>query len=362
MKILEFIPHLMSGGGEKFVVDISSTFIKQGHQCELLTMFAPTDNDLLFKQIDPAVPTHNLAKHLGADIGCLFRFYNFVRHNRPDVVHIHLEAIKYSLLSVFFYRKCKYYITIHTDAKRDAGSGLIKYFRKFLFKTGLIMPVTISQESEASFQECYGFKAQMIPNGTAPYIIKDISSLYYKYHSDVDFLFVHAGRLHRVKNQKLLIDAFEEVRKKGYSARLLLLGRGDSGEIVDYVNSHVSDYLIYVGETSNVRDYVSIADAFCLSSLNEGLPITILEAYSVGCPVIATPVGGCKNVVKKSETGYLSKDLTLESYVEALETFMNSSHSNRMKMKDNCKKEFLEGYSIEKCAARYAKLFENNFI
>lgn len=97
---------------------------------------------------------------------------------------------------------------------------------------------------------------------------------------------------------------------------------------------------------------------FCLSSLNEGLPITILEAYSVGCPVIATPVGGCKNVVKKGETGYLSKDLSRESYIEALETFMNSSHSSRMKMNDKCKKEFLECYSIEKCAASYEDLFE----
>ena len=313
MKIIEFIPHLKSGGGEKLVVDISSAFASLGHECKILTLFAPTEDDILYSQVNTSIVKDNLNKHLGYDLKCFTKFLSYVRRVRPDVVHLHLETIKYSLLAALLYRKCTYYATIHSEAKREAGTGIEKYVRKFLFGTGLVKPVTISEESEVSFEHFYGYKASMIPNGASSYIIKDNAELYNKYHSGIDFLFVHAGRLHPVKNQKMLIEAVEQLHEEGASCRLLILGRGEPGETMDFVKKHSSNTIVYVGEVSNVRDYVAISDCFCLSSHQEGLPITLLEAYSVGCPAVTTPVGGCVNVVKDEVTGFLSKDNSIDA-------------------------------------------------
>ncbi len=67
MKIIEFIPHLKSGGGEKLVVDISSAFVDQGQDCKILTLFKPSQDDLLFNQVSESVVKDNLNKNLGYD-------------------------------------------------------------------------------------------------------------------------------------------------------------------------------------------------------------------------------------------------------------------------------------------------------
>lgn len=358
MKIIEFIPHLKSGGGEKLVVDLSTAFKEKGHDCIILTLFTPSEDDLLFNQIPSSINKDNLGKHLGYDFKCFTKFLSYVRREKPDVVHLHLETIKYSLLAAILFRKCKYFATIHSEAKREAGTGIEKYVRKFLFGFGLVTPVTISKESELSFERFYGYKAKMIPNGSSPYIPTNVSSLLSKYRSNVDFLFVHAGRLHPVKNQRMLIDAIEQLHKEGSLCRLLILGRGEPGEVLDYVNAHESDTIIYVGEVPNVRDYFAISDCFCLSSHQEGLPITLLEAYSVGCPAITTPVGGCVNVVQPGKTGFLSKDNTLCEYVSSLRTFMSLSKREILEMRKHCIREFNEKYSIDKCAESYIRLFK----
>lgn len=362
MKIIEFIPHLKSGGGEKLVVDLSTAFKEQGHDCIVLTLFTPSKDDLLFNQVHPSVKTDSLGKHLGYDFRCFSKFLAYVRQEKPDVVHLHLETIKYSLLAAILFRRCKYYATIHSEAKREAGTGIEKYVRKFLFGFGFVTPVTISEESEISFERFYGYKAEMIPNGSSPYEPANISSLLSEFHSSVDFLFVHAGRLHPVKNQKMLIDAIEQLSNEGFLCRLLIMGRGEPGEVLDFVNAHKSDTIIYIGEVSNVRDYFAISDCFCLSSHQEGLPITLLEAYSVGCPSITTPVGGCVNVVQTGKTGFLTKNNTLEEYKSTLRTFMNLSKNEISEMRKQCIRVFNEKYSINKCAMSYLNLFKRDSI
>lgn len=357
MKIIEVIPHLKSGGAEKFVVDISRAFDRLGQDSNVLTLFAPAENDLLYQQLFVSVKKDTLNKKPGFDIKLFFKLYRYIKISSPDIVHFHIGAIKYGLLSAIFYRKCNYFATIHSEAKREAGKGIEKWVRKFMFRHHLMIPVTISPESESSFYKFYGYHALMIPNGCAPYEPQNLDTLFNEYHSDVDFLFVHAGRVHPVKNQKMLVTAIERVQELGYKARLLILGRGGNDDITKFITEHTSKFIIYLGEKSNVRDYVAISDAFCLSSLQEGLPITALESFSVGTPVISTPVGGCLNVVKDGETGKLAREVSVDAYVDSLIEFMGSKQEDRARMRETCLKEFKENYTIEKCAERYLEAF-----
>lgn len=359
MKIIESVPNLNSGGGEKLVVDLSEAFYELGHECEILTLFAPSEGNILASQVNPQIRKDHLDKHLGFDIKCLFRFWRYVEKEKPDVVHAHLDSNKYVLLTALLYRRCRYYATIHSEAKKEAGQGFAKYVRRFLFNTGLVTPVTISEESELSFEHFYGYKAAMIPNGTSPYKPGNNIESLKRYHENVDFLFIHAGRLNPVKNQKMLIEAIEQLRQDGCSCRLLILGRNEPGEVLDYINMHCSDTIMYLGEVANVRDYISISDCFCLSSFFEGLPITILEAYSVGCPVVATPVGGCVNVVNVGVTGFLSADVSKESYIEALRKMISLNGTQYQEMREQCIKEYETKFSIHHCASKYVELFKN---
>ena len=113
-----------------------------------------------------------------------------------------------------------------------------------------------------------------------------------------------------------------------------------------------------MGKANNVGDYLLNADAFLMPSLYEGLPISLLEAMSVGLVPICTPVGGLLDIIKPG-TGYLSKDLSTENYVAAIKKFLNLEGSELQSLKQNIKTVFQNEYSMESCAKKYDALYHS---
>ncbi len=360
MNIIEIIPNLATGGGEKFVIDLSNAFVDAGHDCTIVTMYDRSDEDVLTCYIKEGVKTFSLGKRPGADFRCMFRILRHIRNHKPGVVHAHLAAIMYILPAAILCRKVKFFATIHSDASGEAGAGLSKWIRKFLFKTKLVTPITISEESEKSFERFYGFHTHMIPNGCSNYIpCIEISNLFKTYRENVDYLFIHAGRIQRVKNQLMLVEAFEKMIQQGVNGRLLIAGRIEDKALFEQMKPYLSDRIVYIGEQPNIRAIMSVADAFCLSSVMEGMPITIIEAFSVGCIPIVTPVGGCINMLENGVNGYISSSSNLNDYTKSLMTFATTSINDLQKISNNGIETFKNNYSISQTAKRYLELFCN---
>lgn len=358
MKILEIIPSLQSGGAEKFVVDLTNEFSDRGHDCIIVTFFELGSKDIFKSYISQKVKQVSLGKRLGFDLKCLHKLYKFIRSEKPDVVHAHIGGITYLILAVFFYRKCKYFATIHTDAKVEAGSGLHRIIRKLFFKYKLVTPITISEESEFSFQQYYGTSGNLIPNGCAPYQPTDIM-IEENYRKGVDFLFVHVASIQPSKNQIVLLKAFKKLLNDGIKARLLMLGRNSNDEIFNELKPYFSENIIHLGEHSNPRVFMDMSDAFCLSSLWEGMPISIIEAFSVGCPPIATPVGGCANMIGDGVNGILAEGTSEDCFYHALKRFTGLNNEDRHLLANNAYKTYVERYSIVKATDKYLRLFHN---
>ena len=106
-----------------------------------------------------------------------------------------------------------------------------------------------------------------------------------------------------------------------------------------------------MGERHNPLEYLKSADAFCLCSLYEGLPISLIEALGVGNVPVCTPVGGIINLVKDS------KDTTEEEYYYCLKRFMSLSDSNLKEMKMHAIDSYAP-YSMNTCAYNYLQMFE----
>ena len=358
MKIIEIIPHLQTGGGEKFVVDLSNAFADKGHNCILVTMYDPQDNDVLRPYIQPNVTCTSLHKKAGVDFGCMLRLAALIREEKPDIVHVHIEAIKYILWAALSYRKCKYFATLHSEAQREAGHGYSMYVRKFMFRFKRVTPVTISAESEISFEQFYRFPTVTIENGCSPYK-KELNSDLRKYRDNIDMLFVHAGRIHKVKNQLMLIRAFTKLIDEGYNIRLLILGRIADDKIYNEIKPYESERIIYLGEQPDTRAFMSVADGFCLSSVMEGMPITVIEAFSVGCIPIVTPVGGCINMIQDGVNGYISTSVTKDAYSDAIRRCLDAKPTIRNAVKARGYDCFCKKYAIENTANEYIRLFNS---
>lgn len=84
MKILEIIPQLSSGGGERFVVDLCNELSKE-HDVTLMVLHSLDKVDFYLKEVSNNVRVVSMNKRMGLDIGLLFRVYRYIHREKPDV-------------------------------------------------------------------------------------------------------------------------------------------------------------------------------------------------------------------------------------------------------------------------------------
>jgi glycosyltransferase involved in cell wall biosynthesis len=115
------------------------------------------------------------------------------------------------------------------------------------------------------------------------------------------------GRLAPIKGHRYLIEAAKYVVQKFPETRFIFLG---DGELLDEFRSLVvglgiEDNFLFLGWRSNVAEILSIFDIFVFPSLNEGMGKAVVEAMSLGKPIIASSVGGLKDLISDGRNGIL---------------------------------------------------------
>lgn len=167
MKIVEIIPHLTSGGAERFTVDLCNELAER-HEVWLVLFFPLEKTGLHFLLPDVSEKVHvlSLNKHKGFDLGLVWKIRKTIKDISPDIVHCHVNSLEYvALARMFGQDRCRWYYTVHSDARYDAGQGIVNRIRRYAIRHKLLTPVTISEESLNSFRSYYGYEAPMITNG-----------------------------------------------------------------------------------------------------------------------------------------------------------------------------------------------------
>ena len=365
MKILEVVFSLRPGGAERFVVDLSNELSKT-NDVTLMAIKNDTvepERDLFYaSELSKRITYKNVGIGKGYSIGKIIKIYKAIKNEEADVVHLHGNKMPhYCILAIFLlHRKTKFYQTIHSDIHY----GYETLFYRFLFKTvgyqQKMGVVAISDTNYCEMIKAYPkVKGACITNGRAPilpsaaheHVKAEMSS--YKLRED-SLLFLHIARCSSVKNQTMLIEAFNEFLDKGHDADLVIIGANFDSDRGQAIQKKAAKRIHFIGVRKNVGDYLLNADVFCLSSNFEGMPITLIEASLAGIPIVSTPVCGAVDIVQDKKNGILSKDHSFSSYVEALEYVY--AHQKELKecsvrMKDN------SPYTIEACAKKYIDFF-----
>lgn len=362
MKILQVIPHLGSGGAERFVVDLSNELSKQGHEVVLLTFYDLEGKYGFYKNdINKRVKQISLHKNTGFSLKSILQIIDIVQREKPDIIHSHVNSLQYTILPQVFMAKGVH--TVHNEAHLEASGRLEVGLRKFAFKHNLIQPVTISQESHDSFLSFYGKEAVLINNGrtvdsnivVSNDVKKEISG--YK-KSEQTRVIIQLARFQSQKNISMMARVAKRLYSEGYDFALLFIGSTENKPIVDEVKSVMPSCAHILGERNNPLEYLKEADAFALSSLFEGMPISLLEALAVGAIPVCTPVGGIPNAVIDGENGFLSTDNKEASYYEAMKRFLETDMETLNTMSLKAKQSFAP-YSMEECAGKYLQLYNN---
>lgn len=358
MKIIHLISgNLGQGGAERLVIDLAYAQQKLNNNVKIVC-FRRVDEGRI--DIPKSLHVHSFNKKIGFSFKLIFQVLSYLISEKPDVVNCHLTAVfPYVILPIIYLRKIKFFFTIHNEPLEEEPRKIVRSIRTLLCNRGLLHFITISNLIHKHFCELYKVKnVTRINNGRCE-IHKSL--LYHNVKVEIDKLkknsstivLIAVARLSPQKNYPLMLGAMSHLSSENII--LIILGRGDFHQFDNICPSNV----FFLGGKNNVVDYLSCADAFCMSSSFEGFPISIIEAMSVGLPIISTNVGGISDVVIEGENGFLCDSQDVSDYVSTIKNFLSSSKDelNRISLKN--KHDFKTLYSIEICAQSYIDLYKS---
>ena len=124
---------------------------------------------------------------------------------------------------------------------------------------------------------------------------------------DNDFLTLQVARLHKLKDHQTALRAIDRARRNYPTIRLLLAGDGDERSAIETTISNLDlrEHVVLAGTRDDVTSLLAASDAFLLSSISEGIPLTVIEAMAAELPVVATSVGGLPEMISDGVSGYL---------------------------------------------------------
>ena len=370
MKVLQITFNLGPGGAERFVVDLSNELV-QNNEVVILTLM---DDQIEHERVqfylfdlDKKVKYKNLGlkKGAGFSVKVLWKVYKAMKEEKADVIHLHVHGVVYFCFVGILLLCWRTIIvqTIHTDFKVGHSTLLYKFLFRTIGRLHKMRWVALSKTNYDDMKEAYPFLlCKRIDNGRAELkptpqfydVKKEIDS--YK-RTDKTVVFLHVARCVLVKNQSMLISAFNEIHNSEFDAILLIIGSDFDSELGKELQIMAGRGVYFLGTRKNIADYMCLADCFCLSSTYEGLPITILEALLTGTPVVSTPVKGAVDVIKDGITGVISKDFSKDSYIQALEKAIVELRT--LKSNSELEKE-KSPFTMSRCALSYLNFYKQD--
>jgi glycosyltransferase involved in cell wall biosynthesis len=169
---------------------------------------------------------------------------------------------------------------------------------------------------------------------------------------------IHVGRLIPLKDQFTLLRATRLVVDAAAEFRLDIVGDGPAREELNALAAELrlTNHVRFLGLRKDVRTLLPSAEFFVLCSWSEGLSISILEAMAAGLPVVATDVGGNREIVAEGRTGFLVPAKSPNALARAmLELHHNPALLRRMGQAARARIE--QEFNLNRVVARYEELY-----
>ena len=305
MKIMQVIPYFCFGGAEIMCENLTYALKNAGQDVFVVSLY--NERTPIARRMEEAgIRIVYLDKKLGLDLSMVTKLVRVMRQERPDVVHTHLDVIKYATAAARLsgVKKCVH--TVHSLADREAEGRIQKIINGTYFRKAWSVPVALTPEVRASVSDFYGLPPERIPviyNGI------DLSRCIPKttYETGETVTILHVGRFDVPKNHAGLLEAFRLLRETHPECHLRLVGDGDLRLRMEALAKEkgISDAVEFCGMQSNVYPYLHDADIFTLPSIYEGNPMTIIEAMGTGLPIVASRVGRLPDMIHDGESGIL---------------------------------------------------------
>jgi sugar transferase (PEP-CTERM/EpsH1 system associated) len=316
--VVHVIFRLAVGGLENGLVNLINTIPREFCRHAIVCMTDHTDFSSRIQS--PDVEIYDLHKRPGKDFRIYLMLWKLFRSLKPDIVHTrNLSALEAQLPAFLAGVPCR----VHAEHGRDMHD-LDGTSRKYALLRRLLSPlvdayIVLSQDLQQYLVEKVRIPPQKITtisNGVdidrfRPATSRERPALPEQFAGKDNIIIGSVGRMEGVKDQLNLVRAFIQLAGQypagSVNPRLVMIGDGTLREPARQLlrQAGLDDIAWLPGARDNIPELLQNMDIFVLPSLAEGISNTILEAMATGLPIVATDVGGNRELVEHGSTGSL---------------------------------------------------------
>lgn len=368
IKILRIVTRMSVSGVPLHCTNLAKQLDKERYEHLIIHgSLSDSEGDMSYLIADePNVVIPELIRELSFkhDIKAFFKIVKLIREYKPDIVHTH--TAKAGMLGRLAAKLCGVPIIIHTfhgNVFRGYFSPLkTKFFiniERFLalISTKIIAISKIQKEELLEFKIAPAKKIEIVKLGfnfsnviPEPDLKTDFRKRFNLNQDDI--LVGIIGRVVPIKNHKMFVDIAEKVLKETKrNIKFLVIGDGEEREnIANYITEKQLDsFFIFTGYTRNLKEIYAEIDIVCLTSLNEGTPVAIIEAMANKKLVFSTNVGGIADFIDNNQSGFYFDIKDIDGYAHKLIDIINSFDSKDLNIiREKAHNVALNNFSVQR--------------
>ncbi len=354
---------LSAGGAESIAVDCAIRLKKRGWQIRFITMVNNHAKPLATKLETARIELTTLDMNPGIPSPvATFRLARMLRKSPPEILHCHM--VHANLLGRIIRLFAPLPVVISTAHSIDEGNRFLELAYRW---TDVLCDITthVSKVARDKYIEkrlSPPGKITFIPNGLDTALLKPDPKARQKMRKALElkehFVWFAAGRIAAAKDYPTLIKAFVRL---DFAKKPLLLIAGDgpqkSSLTKQITECGLNGKVRLLGNRDDIPQLMNAADAYVMSSAWEGLPMALLEASSTALPIIATDVGGNREVVIDGKTGHLVPPQDPKSLATAMNGMMALAEPALKALGKNGRINTTKKYDIEQVLNSWENLY-----
>lgn len=310
-RLTHVVENLERGGLERVVVDLAGEQARRGMSVQVVCVFGR--GTLAAEAERAGVAVVACGKRSGVDLGALARLRAMLRVHGTTVLHTHNAAAHYHAIAA----AAGLGIGRVVNTRHGMGVQQARSRREWLFRRTLAVTDVVATVCEAARDEVLALgliapaKLVAVPNGIrldafGPGDAADRAALVAELGLPAGTRVVGAvGRLNAAKDPLAMVEAFRHLHAKDPGTALVWVGDGPERAAFESAvrQAGLAGRVLALGDRGDVPRLLRGFDLYAMSSRTEGYSLALLEACAAGLPIVATAVGGNREIVGHGRTG-----------------------------------------------------------
>ena len=378
-KVMRIIARLNVGGPAIHTVLLTERMDKTHYETLLVTGIEGTTEGSMRYLADAAGIQPIVIPEMGREISwrddfvALWKLIQLIRREKPDIIDTHTAKAgtlgRIAAIIALAGRRKRLFHTFHGHVFHGYfGPRKTRVFIRIeqvlaSFTDRLIAVSEITKQELVQYKIATGDKISVIPHGLNLTPFLECSSYCGQFRAELgldddSILLGVVARLVPIKAIDLLLRAVAIVQQHHPSIRVAIIGDGELRESLEAhsVSLGLSEIVHFVGYRTDLPKIYADLDIVALSSLNEGLPVSIIEAMASGCTVVSTAVGGVPNLITDNVTGFLAASGDPLAFASALRRSIESQ-DRWLEIRSRARFEVEAQYDVTRLVADMSALY-----